>query len=81
MEKLFSRSDSLVALHSEDDGIIKNNTSSIRSLLGENIPIQFTSIALKKLVGEVYAINYGLNEKSEDFKEMFAAEKEYYPLT
>jgi hypothetical protein len=50
-------------------------------LLGENIPIQITSNALKKLVGEVYAINYGLNEKSEHFKEMFAIEKEYYVLT
>jgi dihydroorotase len=41
LEKLFSRSDSLVALHSEDDGIIKNNTSSLRSLFGENIPFKY----------------------------------------
>jgi hypothetical protein len=50
-------------------------------LLGGNIPIQITSNALKKLVGEVYTINYGLNEKSEHFKEMFASESEYFVLT
>jgi dihydroorotase len=41
LEKLFSRTDSLVALHSEDDAIIKNNSSKYRSLYGENIPFEF----------------------------------------
>lgn len=43
LEKLFSRTDSLVALHSEDDAIIKNNSSKYRSLYGENIPFEFHS--------------------------------------
>ncbi len=41
LEKLFSRSDSLVALHSEDDAIIKNNTNQYRKKYGENIPFEF----------------------------------------
>jgi dihydroorotase len=44
LEKLFSRTNSLVALHSEDDAIIKNNTASYRSLYGENIPFGFHSM-------------------------------------
>jgi dihydroorotase len=43
LEKLFSRTDSLVALHSEDDTIIKNNSSKYRLLYGENIPFEFHS--------------------------------------
>ena len=41
LEKLFSRSNSLVALHSEDDLIIKNNTNLYREKYGENIPFEF----------------------------------------
>ena len=41
LEKLFSRTDSLVALHSEDDGIIKNNTKHYHKKHGENIPFEF----------------------------------------
>ena len=41
LEKLFSRTDSLVALHSEDDAIIKNNTNQYRKKYGENIPFEF----------------------------------------
>lgn len=41
LEKLFSRTDILVALHSEDDGIIKNNTNHFRQKYGENIPFEF----------------------------------------
>lgn len=41
LEKLFSRSDSLMALHSEDDLIIKNNTNYYRKKYGENIPFAF----------------------------------------
>ena len=40
LEKLFSRTDSLVALHSEDDVIIKNNTNHNRKKFGENIPFE-----------------------------------------
>ena len=43
LEKLFSRTDTLVALHSEDDAIIKNNSSKYRSLYGENLPFEFHS--------------------------------------
>ena len=38
LEQLFSRTNALVALHSEDDAIIKNNTKRYRELYGENIP-------------------------------------------
>lgn len=38
LEKLFSRTDTLVALHSEDDLIIKNNTNHYRLKYGVNIP-------------------------------------------
>lgn len=41
LETLFSRTDSLVALHSEDDVIIKNNTNHYRKKYGENIPLEF----------------------------------------
>lgn len=40
LEKLFSRTDPLVALHSEDDVIIKNNTNHYRKKFGENIPFE-----------------------------------------
>jgi dihydroorotase len=43
LETLFSRTDSLVALHSEDDAIIKNNSNHYRKKYGENIPIEFHS--------------------------------------
>jgi dihydroorotase len=41
LETLFSRTDSLVALHCEDDKIIENNTSKYRIIYGENIPFEF----------------------------------------
>jgi len=41
LEKLFSRTDSLVALHSEDDTIISNNTNQYRALYGDNIPFKY----------------------------------------
>jgi dihydroorotase len=41
LETLFSRADSLVALHSEDDVIIKNNTNYYRKKYGVNIPLKF----------------------------------------
>ncbi len=41
LEKLFSRTESLVALHSEDDSIIKNNTNFYREKFGETIPFEF----------------------------------------
>ncbi len=44
LETLFSRTDSLVALHSEDDAIIKNNIYKYRGLYGENIPFYMHSI-------------------------------------
>lgn len=39
LDTLFSRTDTLVALHSEDDAIIRDNTNKYRNLYGENIPI------------------------------------------
>ena len=41
LENLFSRTDSLVALHSEDDIIINRNINEYRKIYGENIPIKF----------------------------------------
>jgi dihydroorotase len=41
LETLFSRTDSLVALHCEDDKIIENNTSKYRDIYGEDIPFEF----------------------------------------
>lgn len=38
LEKLFSRTDTLVALHSEDEAIINSNTSKYHKQYGENIP-------------------------------------------
>ncbi len=44
LEQLFSRTNTLVALHSEDDSIIKNNTNKYRQIYGENIPFKFHPI-------------------------------------
>ena len=38
LEKLFSRSNTLIALHSEDDTIIKKNTSKYKQMYGDQIP-------------------------------------------
>lgn len=43
LEKLFSRCDSLIALHSENDAIIKENTDKYKLIYGENIPIEYHS--------------------------------------
>lgn len=40
LEKLFSRTNTLVALHSEDDSIIKNNLKKFKEIYGENIPVE-----------------------------------------
>jgi dihydroorotase len=39
LDLLFSRTDTLVALHSEDDSIIKNNTLKYREISGDDIPM------------------------------------------
>lgn len=41
LEKLFSRSNTLVALHSEDDAIIQGNIQTYRKMYGDDIPFQF----------------------------------------
>ncbi len=41
LEKLFAKSNALVALHSEDDCIIHHNTNELRKIYGEDIPFQF----------------------------------------
>lgn len=41
LEKLFSRSNTLIALHSEDDAIIHRNIQQYREKYGDNIPIHF----------------------------------------
>ena len=39
LEKLFSKTNTLVALHSEDDQIIKNNIKQFKNQYGQNIPV------------------------------------------
>ncbi|MCP9768083.1 dihydroorotase [Lacihabitans sp. LS3-19] len=39
LELLFARTNNLVALHSEDDSIIQNNTLKFREIYGNNIPM------------------------------------------
>ncbi|MEY2792820.1 MAG: hypothetical protein RJA76_812 [Bacteroidota bacterium] len=39
LEKLFSRAETLVALHSEDDSIIRSNLANANEKFGKNIPI------------------------------------------
>lgn len=41
LEKLFSRAETLVALHSEDDAIIRRNLRRFQQLYGDEIPIAF----------------------------------------
>ena len=41
LEKLFSESNTLIALHSEDDSIIKKNTNHYKELYQNEIPFQF----------------------------------------
>ena len=40
LEKIFSTSKMIVAIHSEDEGIIQNNLKAFREQYGENIPIK-----------------------------------------
>ncbi len=40
LEQLFSRSDSLIALHCEDDGIIEKNVLQFKTKYGNKIPIE-----------------------------------------
>lgn len=44
LEKIFSRSEHLIALHSENDDIIKHNYEKAKSEFGEFIPLHFHSI-------------------------------------
>jgi dihydroorotase len=39
LEQLFSRSNSLIALHSEDDSIINSNIFKYKAIYGDNIPV------------------------------------------
>ncbi len=41
LEKLFSRTNTIVALHSEDDAIIKQNLEQYKKQFGENIPFNY----------------------------------------
>jgi dihydroorotase len=40
LDKLFARTNTLVALHSEDDSIIHQNTHDYKGIYGDNIPFQ-----------------------------------------
>ena len=44
LEQLFSRSDTLIALHSEDDAIIKRNVEKFKLQYGEEIPFFYHSL-------------------------------------
>jgi dihydroorotase len=41
LEKLFSRAETLVALHSEDDSIIRRNLSHYQQIYGDDIPVEY----------------------------------------
>jgi len=41
LEQLFSRSNSLIALHSEDDSIINSNIFKYKATYGDNIPVSY----------------------------------------
>jgi len=41
LEKLFARTNTLVALHSEDEAIIKKNTETYKKIYGDDIPFKF----------------------------------------
>ncbi len=41
LEKLFARTNTLVALHSEDEAIIKKNTETYKKIHGDSIPFKF----------------------------------------
>jgi dihydroorotase len=41
LEKLFARTNTLVALHSEDEAIIKKNTETYKKTYGDTIPFKF----------------------------------------
>jgi dihydroorotase len=60
LEKLFARSETLIALHCEDDSIIRANTEKYRAIYGDEIPFQYHAIirsreacleATKRVVG------------------------------
>jgi len=44
LDKLFSRSESLIALHSENDAIIRNNTEIYRKIYNNDIPFKFHAL-------------------------------------
>ncbi len=44
LEKLFSRSETLIALHSENDAIIRNNTEKYRKIYNEEIPFKYHAL-------------------------------------
>lgn len=44
LDKLFSRSESLIALHCENDAIIKKNTEKYRNIYNDDIPFKFHPI-------------------------------------
>ena len=43
LEDLFSRSDAMIALHSEDDAVIEKNLEYYQSLYGKDIPVKYHS--------------------------------------
>ncbi|MEN9399345.1 MAG: hypothetical protein RL632_446 [Bacteroidota bacterium] len=44
LEQLFSRTETLVALHSEDDTIIRKNTEKFKEIFGDDIPPEYHSV-------------------------------------
>ena len=44
LDKLFSRSNTLIALHSEDDQVIQQNTDHYKAIYGENIPFELHAV-------------------------------------
>jgi dihydroorotase len=44
LDTLFSRSNTLIALHCEDDAIIRSNTEKYRAIYGDDIPFQYHAL-------------------------------------
>ena len=44
LEKLFARSETLIALHCEDDSIIRANTEKYRAIYGDDIPFKYHAL-------------------------------------
>jgi dihydroorotase len=89
LEKLFARAETLVALHSEDDSIIRKNLTHFQEKYGENIPVEFhpairTSEACEVATKRVLSIQKKYNNRLHFFHISTGAEAKLFspgPIT